>query len=302
MPWPSPNIRKVGDCIDAQRSRYLSNLSKALSVEPNSVTYLSNRAAAYITWNRYFEAYEDSKKAAELEPKNSKVLHRLVRICTGLGRPTEALEILDQISSFEAVTPQEKAAPFAMQTHVKQAQDAVREGTTGSMAIHALEQAERGLAPGAEKPRQWQLLRAEAYLKMGNINALGQAQDTAMGLLRRNNKDPEALVLRGRALYGQGDNTKALQHFKEALNCDPDFKEGVKYLRMVQKLDRLKDEGNTHYKAGRMQRAIDIYTQALEIDPHNKQTNSKILHNRALASSKASLYPFATMYLPSAMY
>lgn len=266
------------------------------------MTYLSNRAAAYITWNRYFEAYEDSKKAAELEPTNSKVLHRLVRICTGLGRPTEALEILDQISSFDTVTPQERAAPFAMQTHIKQAQDAVREGTTGSMVIHALDQAERGLSPGAEKPRQWQLLRAEAYLKMGNINALGQAQDTAMGLLRRNNKDPEALVLRGRALYGQGDNAKALQHFKEALNCDPDFKEGVKYLRMVQKLDRLKDEGNTHYKAGRMQRAIDVYTQALEIDPHNKQTNSKILHNRALASSKASIYLFTTMECPFAMY
>lgn len=249
--------------------------------------------------NRYRDALQDSKTADEIEPNNAKVLHRLVRIYTSIGQPTEALETLDRISSFTSVSPQDRSPAFSMQTHIKQAEDALREGTSGSMAIHALDQAERSLALGTERPRKWQLLRGEAYLKMGNVNALGQAQEVAMSLLRKNSKDPEALVIRGRALYGQGENTKALQHFKEALNCDPDYKDGVKYLRMVQKLDRMKEEGNTAFKGKRYKQAVDMYSQALEVDPGNKGTNSKILQNRAMASihvRSAVFHPASSMY------
>jgi DnaJ family protein C protein 7 len=107
-----------------------------------------------------------------------------------------------------------------------------------------------------------------------------------MSLLRNNNRDPEAMVLRGRALYAQGENEKAIQHFRQALNCDPDMRDAVKYLRLVQKLDRMKEEGNQDYKAGRWQSAVDKYTEALEVDPLNKGTNSKILQNRALCLIK----------------
>lgn len=249
--------------------------------------------------NRFEEALEDSKTADEIEPQNPKVLHRLARIYASLGRPSEALDVLDRIASFQTVTQQDRSPAQSMQTDIKRAEDAVREGTTGSMAIHALNQAERGLGAGVEKPRKWQLLRGEAYLKMGNPNALGEAQNVAMSLLRRNNQDPEALVLRGRALYSQGENEKALQHFRQALSCDPDFKDGVKYLRMVQKLDRMKEEGNTAFKGGRFKQAVGLYSQALEIDPNNKGTNSKILQNRAMASIKVSflylLFHIATM-------
>jgi DnaJ family protein C protein 7 len=121
---------------------------------------------------------------------------------------------------------------------------------------------------------------------MGNVNALGEAQNVAMSLLRNNNQDPDALVLRGRVLYAQGENDKAIQHFRQALSCDPDFKDAVKNLRMVQKLERMKEEGNTAFKSGRFQEAIEIYGKALEIDPSNKLTNSKILQNRALCHSR----------------
>jgi len=169
-----------------------------------------------------------------------------------------------------------------MLQYITVAEDALKNGTTGSMALHALGEADKLLAKGASKPRKWQLLRGEAYLKMGNVNALGDAQNIAMSLLRNNNADPEALVLRGRALYAQGENDKAIQHFRQALNCDPDYKDAVKYLRMVQKLDRMKADGNADYKAGRWSSAVDKYTEALEVDPQNKGTNSKLLQNRAL--------------------
>lgn len=262
------------------------SLRIAIKEDPKSSTYLSNRAAAYISASRFPEALEDAKLANEIEPNNSKILHRLARIYTNLGRPAEALETYARIQP--PATMKDKAAALEMQLHIRQAEDSLKNSTSGSMALHALEQAERGLGFGVEKPRKWKLMRGEAYLKMGNVNSLGDAQSIAMNLLRSNSKDPEALVLRGRALYSQGDNENAIQHFRQALSCDPDFKDAIKYLRMVQKLDRMKEEGNQAYKAGRSQEAVDLYSKALEVDPTNKVTNAKILHNRALCSLKVS--------------
>lgn len=234
--------------------------------------------------NRFVEALEDCKLADELEPGNAKILHRLAKVYTALGRPREALEVYDRIQP--TATAKDRAPATIMQSHLSQAQNSLDSGTSGSMVLYALDQAEKGLGSTVPPPRKWRLMRGEAYLRMGTVNSLGDAQNVAMSLLRSNSADPEALVLRGRALYAQGENEKAIQHFRQALSCDPDFKNAVKYLRMVQKLDKMKEEGNGHFKAGRYQQAVDVYTAALEVDPLNKSTNSKILNNRAMCYSK----------------
>lgn len=259
-----------------------ANQPIAIEADPKNATYYSNRAAAYISANRFYEAMEDCKKADELDPNNMKILLRLGRVYTSLGRPDEAVQVYDSINA----TAKDKQPALTMQKHLRMAEETSRNEGSGSMVIYALNEAEKGLGVGVDKPRKWQLMRGEAHLRMSSANALGEAQNVAMSLLRYNNQDPDALVLRGRVLYAQGENDKAVQHFRQALNCDPDFKAAVKYLRMVQKLDRMKQEGNAAFKSGRYQEAIDTYSQALEVDPSNKGTNSKILQNRALCHSR----------------
>ena len=227
-------------------------------------------------------------RADELDPENPKILLRLARVYISLGRAQDALNTFDRIQP--PPSAKDVAPAKAMLQHVQVAEDALKNGTTGSMALHALDQADKLLGLGAPKPRKWQLMRGEAYLKVGNVNALGDAQNIAMSLLRSNQQDPEALVLRGRALYSQGENDKAIKHFREALNCDPDYRYAVKYLRLVQKVDRMKAEGNADYKAGKWLPAIDKYTEALEVDPSNKGLNSKLLYNRALCRNQLKDY------------
>ncbi|KAH0558538.1 hypothetical protein GP486_004807, partial [Trichoglossum hirsutum] len=263
--------------------------TKAIEADPTSSTYYSNRAAALISASKFQEALEDARAANRLEPGNAKILHRLARILTSLGRPDDALDTYAEIKP--PATVKDKAPATAMKQHLLQAGNALREGAAGSMAIHALDQAELGLGPGVDRPRPWKLMRGEAYLKMSGVDSLAEAQSMAMSLLRHNSKDPEALVLRGRALYAMGDNDKAVQHFREALNCDPDFRDAARFLRTVQKLERLKEEGNKAYKAEKPQEAAQIYTRALEVDPTNKKINALILHNRALCYSKLKKWP-----------
>lgn len=237
---------------------------------------------------QYESALEDCSKAADMDPQNSKILLRLARIYTGLGRPEEAM------TTFGRINPPPSAKDMApakeMLHHTDSAQQTLERGTAMSMVLQALDQAERLLGSGVSRPRKWQLMRGAAYLKMGSENALGEAQNIAMNLIRNNNQDPEALVLRGRVLYGQGENDKAIQFFRMACNCDPDYREAVKWLKIVQKLDRMKEDGNTAFKAGLHQEAIQKYTAALEIDPSNKSMNAKLLQNRAQCHIKLKEY------------
>lgn len=258
----------------------ICSLTPAVEAQPSSATYLSNRAAAYISNGQYVNALNDCLKADELDPNNPKIILRLARIYTSLGRPQESLDTYARIQP--PASAKDIAPAKSMLQHIQGAEDALHNGTSGSMVIYALDQAERLLGLGAPKPRKWQLMRGEACLKMGNVNSIGEAQNIVMSLLRDNLQDPEALVLRGRAFYAQGDNEKAIQHFRRALDCDPDYRDAVKYLRMVQKLDRMKTEGNAEFKGKRYQAAIDKYSEALEVDPSNKGTNSKLFLNRAL--------------------
>lgn len=255
---------------------------------PESATYLSNRAAAYMSNGQYGPALDDCQRAVDMDSTNGKYLLRLARIYTSLGRPEEALLTFGRISP--PPSAKDMAAAKEMKHHVKAAQDALDTGTSGSMTLHGLDMAERLLGPGAIKPRKWQLMRGNAYLKMGGVNSLGEAQNVAMSLLRQNSQDPEALVLRGRALYSQGENDKAISHFKQALACDPDFRDAVKWLRTVQKLDRMKEEGNREFKARRWQAAFEKYSSALEVDPTNRGINSKLLQNRAQVRIKLKQY------------
>ncbi|WAO88614.1 J domain-containing protein [Fusarium falciforme] len=292
-PTPTPkddaeSYKAAGNRFFKDRNYFkaIEQYSKAVDLFPFDATYLGNRAAAYMSNGQYEHALEDCSRAADYDPQNAKILLRLARIYTGLGRPEEAM------TTFSRIDPPPSAKDMApakeMLHHIESARNTLQRGSGSgmSMVLHALDQAERGLGPSVTKPRKWQLMRGEAYLLMGRENSLGEAQNIAMSLLRHNNQDPEALVLRGRVLYGQGDNEKAIQCFRMAISCDPDFRDAVKWLRIVQRLDRMKEDGNADFKAGRLEDAIQKYTNALEIDPSNKNMNAKLLQNRAQCKIK----------------
>jgi len=265
-------------------------LSAAVNLQPQSATYLGNRAAAYMGANKFNDALKDCKRASELDPQ-AKILLRLARIYTSLGRPEEALDTFNRIRP--PPSAKDTAQAKEMLQHVRAAQSAMKNGTAGMMISHPLDLAERLLGPGVSKPRKWQLMRGEALLRMGDANSLGEAQAIGGLLMRSDNQDPEALVLRGRAFYAQGEIDKAVQHFRKAISCDPDYKDAVKWLRTARELERMKEEGNADYKAGRYQSAADKYSAALQVDPGNRLTNAKIYQNRALCRIRLKDYDAA---------
>jgi DnaJ family protein C protein 7 len=166
---------------------------------------------------------------------------------------------------------------------LNQAKETLAQERGVSMVVFCIDQARQLLGPGVKEPRAWTLMSAEAQLKMATGNSFGKAQDIAINLLRENNQDPDALLIRARSYYGLGETDQALKSLKLCLGLDPDMKSAIKLLRMVQKLVRTKEEGNTAFKAKDYRKAIELYTEAVSVDPANKDMNAKILQNRAQA-------------------
>jgi DnaJ family protein C protein 7 len=107
--------------------------------------------------------------------------------------------------------------------------------------------------------------------------------------VRLNSQNPDALYLRARVFYGQGDNAKVVAHCTEALRCDPDFSKARTLLKMARAIDKKKEEGNVAFKTGRLDEAYEAYTAALEIDPENAHMNSRLYSNRAAVLQKVCL-------------
>ncbi|KIX95839.1 uncharacterized protein Z520_08547 [Fonsecaea multimorphosa CBS 102226] len=276
--------------------RAIAEYTKAVDAEPSNPTYLSNRAAAYISANKYSQALGDSLQASRLDPKNDKILHRLARIYTSLGRPQDALDTYAKIPNASATDS--ALARKALQSIEMAEKQIDAEDGNGNMALWSIEQARQTLGSGTPTPRRWQLLKAKANLKIGSANALGEVQGIAQNLMRENPMDAEAIVLAGRAFYlkddkprqGKSDYERAEDYFRQALALDPDNSDARNWLRTMKKLDRARTSANDMFKRGKYSDAVPAYTEALTIDPTNKVTNAKLLGNRALARIKIKEY------------
>jgi DnaJ family protein C protein 7 len=83
--------------------------------------------------------------------------------------------------------------------------------------------------------------------------------------LRLNPNSPDALTLRGLVLFLGGRLPQALQHLTSALRFDPGHEPAMKLRRRIKDIDKLKEDGNTAFKAGNLQDAVDKYSECLEV-------------------------------------
>lgn len=66
----------------------------------------------------------------------------------------------------------------------------------------------------------------------------------------------------------------------------PDHKKAMDIYKRAKLLKKKKDDGNDAYKNCRFQEALNLYTEALAVDPLNKKTNAKLYFNRATVLSR----------------
>jgi DnaJ family protein C protein 7 len=148
-------------------------------------------------------------------------------------------------------------------------------------------------ADGGEVPTQWRLWRIELELARGNCDAANTAANDA---LRLDPNSPEVLALRGLVLFISGKLPQALQHVTSALRLDPEHETASRLRKRIKDVERLKEEGNTAFKSGKLQEAVTLYTECLdrigeaEHESKGGQMRATLLSNRATSLVKLERY------------
>ena len=128
------------------------------------------------------------------------------------------------------------------------------------------------------------LLAAEAQMAAGQVE---EAMSLVTDMARKHPTSSKVLHLRAKGLFMQGNFPRALTHLQEALALDPDNEDVKNLFRTIKRVERKKKEGNDAFKAGRVQEAIDSYTECLEhVGTGNGPFRATVLCNRAAARMK----------------
>ncbi|KIJ21013.1 hypothetical protein PAXINDRAFT_165811 [Paxillus involutus ATCC 200175] len=272
--------------------------TKAIEMKQIEPSFFTNRAASYMALKRFRLALVDCQQAAALQSAepSSKTLLRLARCQLALGSSEPALTTLRSVIALEpsnaaALQLQEKVLELG--AHVRNFDGARRRKEWG-MARLALDKCLQSIeGEGGEVPTQWRLWRVELELARANWDA---ANIAANDCLRLDPNSPEALALRGLVLFLSGKLPQALQHVGSALRLDPEHEAASRLRKRIKDVERLKEEGNTAFKSGKLQEATTLYTECLDRigeaaeEGKGGQIRATLLSNRATTLVKLERY------------
>lgn len=240
--------------------------TRAIEMDPTEPTYLTNRAAAYMALKRFKPALTDCQQAANLQSAvpSPKTLIRLARCQLSTGSTAPALSTLRTVLALDnrnAAALQLQKKVLELEAHLRNFEGA-RSRKDWGMARLALDKCVQAIeTEGGDIPIQWRLNRVQLEVARGNWDAAGIAASDA---LRLEPNSPDVLALRGLILFLTAKTAQAAAHAASALRLDPGHEAAQRLRKRVKDVERLKDEGNTAFKASRLQEAANKYGEALE--------------------------------------
>lgn len=229
----------------------------------------------------YKEALNDAKHSIQLDSKFEKGYLRAAKCCLLLGDLVQTEQI---IKKFLELDPSNTALKAEIQSlkqlrTLEEKANLCYERQDYRTTLYNVDSA---LKIG-QACQRYKLLKAECLAFLGRIE---EANDIAIGIMKIDSSNCDAIFVRGLTLYYNDNLEKGIMHFERTLTLDPDHKK-AKIMRIKSKsLKERKEQGNECFKTGKYREALAIYTEALAIDPLNKEINSKLHYNRALVNTK----------------
>jgi DnaJ homolog subfamily C member 7 len=144
--------------------------------------------------------------------------------------------------------------------------------------------------------RDLKLLKIECLIESSRLE---EALNLSNDMMRNSpsQTDIDLLVLRAKCLIRMGDTENAYKHLQQAMRSDPDNTTARAIFRQVKDMESCKERGNSAYKEGRYEEALEAWGQCLVIDPTNLQYMTKIYSNRANAFAKLKRFPYSAIII-----
>ena len=119
-------------------------------------------------------------------------------------------------------------------------------------------------------------------------NQVAEALNSVVDVLRLDSKNVDALFVRGLALFYSDQVDKALDHFKQALTLAPDHNNSMCYFKKIKVLKQKKEEASSLLKEGKVKEALNLYQEALKVEPENSLVNARLHFNVSVCYGKLS--------------
>ncbi|CAD5121938.1 DgyrCDS10401 [Dimorphilus gyrociliatus] len=231
--------------------------------------------------NQHSEALKDARQSTQIDPQFYKGFVRTAKCLLSLGEPKAAINQLERAAQ---LTPNNDQLKFDFEQAKKllsylEASDKAYECGDFRKVVYCMDRC-IDISPGCIK---FITNKAEC---LALLKRYEEAQSIAFDLLRKDNLNADALYVRGLCLYYEDNVDKAFSHFQRVLQLAPDHIKAKTVYKKAKSLIAKKEEGNTAFKSGEFDKAYEVYTSALNIDPLNVFTNSKLYCNRATVCSK----------------
>jgi len=267
--------------VKKQYAAALECYTAAIEASPSTAAFYSNRAATFMMLNKWTEALADARECVKLDPEYLKGYMREGKCHLVLGDPKSAIRSYQMALQLEpgneAATAECQVAQ-AVLVHENNAEtDYARKEFR--RVVYSMDRA----LEHSTKCSKYKLIKAESLAMLSRFQ---EAQEMANEVLQSDTMNCDALFVRGLCLYYADNLEKAYQHFQQVLRLSPDHAKARDCFRRAKRLQTKKEEGNAAFKQSDWESALTIYTDALEIDPHNKPTNAKLYNNRAMVNAK----------------
>ncbi|XP_028403003.1 dnaJ homolog subfamily C member 7-like [Dendronephthya gigantea] len=262
----------------------VKHYSAAIELNKTCAAYYGNRSAAYLMAKDYNRALDDANIAIRLDENYIKAYFRIAR-CNLAQGSTESAE--RALGKAKEIDPNNKTlANEYSRVHQIQQFEASAFEAHDKKDYRKVVFCTRRLLELSPDCDLYKVLRAESLALMKKYT---EAEIEANSMLRENNRNADALYVRGLCLYYQDYEDEAFQCFTSALKIDPDHKKAKAIRKKAKLLKSTKDDGNEAYKTGKFQEAYDLYSNALEIDPNNVSTCAKLFYNRGVVASRLKM-------------
>lgn len=270
--------------------------SDAITICPETPAYYGNRAACYMMLGDFKSALADSRHSIFLDIKFEKSYIRVVKCCLALG---DIVGCEQAIKKLQENDPKNSAVNVELENckQLRALEDKAFSSYNQKDFRTALYHAD-GCLKYAPASLKYKLLKAECLVLLGRI---ADANDLAVLCMQADSSNAEAVYVRGLCLYYKDNLEKGLIHFERALSLDPDNKNAREMRFKAKNLKEKKELGNELFKTGKLRDAQTAYTEALVIDPTNKDMSSKLYYNRALVNSRLAIYADAVKDCTSAL-
>ncbi|KAL0375095.1 UNVERIFIED_CONTAM: DnaJ protein P58IPK [Sesamum radiatum] len=237
--------------------------------KPGDAAALFERVSQSIKVKKYNEALADLTAAIEADPALSEAYLRRASILRQLCRYEESEK---SYKKFLEIKPGNSAAEKEL-TQLYQAQNALSSANnlfdSGDFmkALEYIDKVVLVFSPACPKAK---LLKVRLLLASKDYsNAISETGY----LLKEDEDNLEALLLRGRAYYYLADHDVATRHYQKGLRLDPEHGELKKAYFGLRNLLKKTKSAEDNASKGKLRLAVEEYKAALALDPNHTAHN-----------------------------